>query len=45
MKIKYFKENQKFFNWLNKKKDSINVIYVKSDKDNIKVKYKQISQN
>lgn len=42
--IKYFQENQKFFNWLNKKKDSINVIYVKTLDDNIKIKYKQITQ-
>lgn len=42
--IKYFQENQKFFNWLNKKKDSINVIYVKTLGDNIKIKYKQITQ-
>lgn len=42
--IKYFQENQKFFNWLNKKKDSINVIYVKTLGDNIKIKYKEVSQ-
>lgn len=43
--IRYFSENKKFFKWLNKKKDSINVIYVKTTEDNIKVKYQQITQN
>lgn len=43
--IKYFDENEKFFNWLNKKKDSVNIIYVKTNKYNIKVKYAIIHQN
>lgn len=45
MKTKYFKENQKFFNWLNKKKNEINIISVRTYKNNIKVKYQQITQN
>lgn len=45
MMIKYFSNNQNFFIWLNKMKDNINIIYVKTSKDNIKVKYQQISQN
>lgn len=45
MKTRYFKENQNFFDWLNKKKDIINIISVKTYQDKIKVKYQQVSQN
>lgn len=45
MKFKYFKENQKFFDWLNKNKEKINIIYVKTKNHYIQVKYEVISQN
>lgn len=44
MKIKYIKDNSKYFKWLKRNKEKYEIIKVDLIKNSIKVKYRLLSQ-